>query len=43
MTDPAPITEFSSITSGATKEELDPTNTFFLILVLYFLSRHNYM
>ena len=25
------LTEFSSITNGATKEELDPTNTFFLI------------
>ena len=36
ITDPAPTTEFSSITNGATKEELDPTNTFFLILVLFF-------
>ena len=36
ITDPAPITEFSSIVKGATKEVLDPTNTFFFILVLFF-------
>ena len=38
MTDPAPITLFSSKVTGATNEVFDPTNTLFLILVLYFLT-----
>ena len=38
MTEPAPITLFSLIVTGATKDELDPINTLSLILVLLFLT-----
>jgi len=38
MTDPAPTMLFSLIVTGATKEELDPIKTLFLIFVLLFLT-----
>jgi len=37
ITDPAPIMLFSLIVIGATKDELDPIKTLFLIFVLLFL------
>ena len=36
ITEPAPIILCCSIVKGATKDELDPTNTLSLIFVLFF-------
>jgi hypothetical protein len=38
ITEPAPIVLSSSMVSGATRDEFDPTKTLSLILVLLFLT-----